>query len=141
IALAQDLLDRMARNGADFTLTFRRLADATSHVDGDTAVRSLFADPTAFDDWADRWRERLDSDGEGTRERRAGAMRAVNPAFIPRNHLVEEALSGAVQQGDFSGFEALTKALSRPYDDASALARYGDPPRPNQIVRQTFCGT
>jgi protein adenylyltransferase len=141
IALAQDLLDRMAGNGADFTLTFRRLADAASHSDGDTAVRSLFADPTAFDDWANRWRERLASDGEGTRERRAAAMRAVNPAFIPRNHLVEEALAAAVQQGDLSAFEALTGALSRPYDDAPALARYGDPPRPDQIVRQTFCGT
>jgi uncharacterized protein YdiU (UPF0061 family) len=141
IALAQDLLDRMAGNGADFTLTFRRLADAASHIDGDTAVRSLFADPTAFDDWANRWRERLACDGEGTRERRAAAMRAVNPAFIPRNHLVEEALAAAVQQGDLSVFEALTGVLSRPYDEAPALARYGDPPRPDQIVRQTFCGT
>jgi uncharacterized protein YdiU (UPF0061 family) len=141
IALAQDLLDRMTRNGADFTLTFRRLADAASHIEGDTAVRSLFADPTDYDDWANRWRERLASDGEGTSERRAGAMRAVNPAFIPRNHLVEEALSAAVQQGDLSRFETLTRALSRPFDDEPALARYGDPPQPDQIVRQTFCGT
>jgi uncharacterized protein YdiU (UPF0061 family) len=141
ITLAQDLLDRMARNGADFTLTFRRLADAATGSAGDTAVRSLFSDPTAFDDWANRWRERLAHDGEGTGERRAGAMRAVNPAFIPRNHLVEEALSAAVQQGDLSAFETLTRVLSRPYDDDPALARYGEPPRPDQIVRQTFCGT
>ena len=141
IALAQDLLDRMARNGADFTLTFRRLAEAATGIEGDAAVRSLFSDPTAFDDWANRWRERLAHDGEGTSERRAGAMRAVNPAFIPRNHLVEEALSAAVQQGDFSGFEALTRVLSRPYDEEPLLARYGEPPRPDQIVRQTFCGT
>jgi len=141
IALAQDLLDRMASNGADFTLTFRRLADAATDREGDTAVRSLFSDPTAFDDWANRWRERLAHDGEGTGERSAGAMRAVNPAFIPRNHLVEEALSAAVQQGDLAAFERLTRVLSRPYDDDPALARFSEPPRPDQIVRQTFCGT
>jgi uncharacterized protein YdiU (UPF0061 family) len=68
-------------------------------------------------------------------------MRAVNPAFIPRNHLVEEALSAAVEQGDLSRFETLTRVLSRPYEDDPALAHYGEPPRPDQIVRQTFCGT
>jgi serine/tyrosine/threonine adenylyltransferase len=141
VALAQDLLDRMARNGADFTLTFRRLANAATHSEGDTAVRSLFSDPAAFDDWANRWRERLAHDGEGTSERRAAAMRAVNPALIPRNHLVEEALSAAVWQGDLSEFETLTRLLSHPYDDQPAPARYADPPRPDQIVRQTFCGT
>src|SRR5215475_1431661 len=141
IALAQDLLDRMAGNGADFTLTFRRLADAATDSEGDTAVRSLFSDPTAFDDWANRWHQRLAHDGEGTSECRAAAMRAVNPAFIPRNHLVEEALSAAVQQGDLSGFETLTRLLSRPFDEEPPLARYRDPPRPDQIVRETFCGT
>src|SRR5262245_20668364 len=140
VALGQDLLDRMAGNAADFTLTFRRLADAATRIDGDTAVRSLFSDPSAFDDWANRWRERLANDGEGTSEPRAAAMRAVNPAFIPRNHLVEEALSAAVQEGDLSGFETLTRVLSHPYDPPP-WPRYADPPRPDQIVRQTFCGT
>ena len=104
--MAQDLLERMARNGADFTLTFRRLADAQARTDGDAAVRGLFSDPSAFDDWANRWRERLACDGEATSERRRAAMRAVNPAFIPRNHLVEEALSAA---GDLSAFETLRR--------------------------------
>jgi uncharacterized protein YdiU (UPF0061 family) len=141
IALAQDLLDRMAGNGADFTLTFRRLADAQARTDDSAAVRGLFADPSAFDDWADRWRERLARDGATAREPRAAAMRAVNPAFIPRNHLVEEALSAAVHRGDLSNFEALLAVLLRPYDDRPGEPRYADPPRPDQIVRQTFCGT
>ena len=97
LSLAQDLLERMARNGADFTLTFRRLCDAAASTDADAAVRSLFTDPTAFDDWAQRWRQRLAEDG-GDAERARGGMRAVNPAFIPRNHLVEEALSAAVNK-------------------------------------------
>ena len=75
-----------------------------------------------------------------TRKRRA-AMRAVNPAFIPRNHLVEEALSAAVDNGDVSPFESLLTVLSSPYDDQPALACYADPPRLDQVVHQTFCGT
>jgi serine/tyrosine/threonine adenylyltransferase len=139
--LAQDLLERMARNGADFTLTFRRLADAQARTDRDAAVRSLFSDPSAFDDWGNRWRARLACDSEATSERRRTAMRAVNPAFIPRNHLVEEALSAAVNNGDLSAFETLLTVLLRPYDEQPDRTRYVDPPRPDQTVRQTFCGT
>ena len=104
-------------------------------------MRSLFTDPTAYDDWATRWRRRLADDGEATGEQRAAAMRAVNPAFIPRNHLVEEALSAAVNNGDLSAFEKLLTVLSRPYDDQPSHRLYAEPPRPDQIVRQTFCGT
>jgi serine/tyrosine/threonine adenylyltransferase len=140
IALAQDLLDRMARNGADFTLTFRRLADAAGGVGGDATVRTLFSDPASFDGWAKRWRERLACENGITSEQRSAAMRAANPAFIPRNHLVEEALSAAVSD-DLSAFETLLAVLSRPYDDQPDSSRYAEPPRPDQIVRQTFCGT
>jgi uncharacterized protein YdiU (UPF0061 family) len=141
VPLAQDLLDRMARNGADFTLTFRRLCDAASCPDADATVRGLFTDPTDYDSWAERWRARLADDGETTGERRATTMRAANPAFIPRNHLVEEALSAAVNDGDLSAFENLLTVLSRPHEDQPAFRRYADPPQPDQIVRQTFCGT
>ena len=121
LSLAQDLLERMASNGADFTLTFRRLCDAAANSDGDVAVRSQFADAHAFDDWAARWRQRLVEEGGEANERRA-AMRAANPAFIPRNHLVEEAISAAVNNGDFSPFESLLTVLSTPYEDQPAFA-------------------
>ena len=140
LSLAQDLLERMASNGADFTLTFRRLCDAAAHCDGDVAVRSLFTDPHAFDDWAPRWRQRLAEEGGETSDRRI-AMRSANPAFIPRNHLVEEAIVAAVTNGDFSPFENLLAVLSRPYEDQPIFGRYAEPPRPEQIVHQTFCGT
>ena len=69
-------------------------------------------------------------------------MRAANPAVIPRNHLVEEAISAAVNNSDFAPFEELIAVLARPYEDVPAnLARYTFPPRPDQVVRQTFCGT
>lgn len=138
--LAQDLLEGMARNGADFTLTFRLLCDAVDTSDAGASPRGLFADPSAFDDWAARWRLRLAQESAAPDERRT-AMRAVNPMFIPRNHLVEEAIAAAVANSDFRLFESLLKVTATPYADQPAFARHAEPPRPEQIVRQTFCGT
>jgi uncharacterized protein YdiU (UPF0061 family) len=140
LALAQDLLERMARSGADFTLTFRGLSDAAADPSCDAEVRTLFADAAAFDEWVAKWRQRLAEEG-GDAERRRTAMRAVNPRFIPRNHLVEEAISTAVTAGDFTPFETLLTVLSAPYDDQPGFERYAEPPRPEQVVQQTFCGT
>jgi serine/tyrosine/threonine adenylyltransferase len=139
IDLAQDLLDRMAHNGADFTLVFRRLCDAAG-PQSDAGVRTLFADPGDFDNWAEKWRHRLAQEGGEPTERRS-AMRSANPAFIPRNHLVEEAIIAAETDGDFSAFEMLLSVISAPYEDQPRFGRYADPPRPDQVVRQTFCGT
>ncbi len=140
LALAQDLLDRMAANKADFTLTFRRLADAAASSAADAGVRRLFADPQAFDDWARQWRTRLSEDG-GSPEERRHAMRAVNPAFIPRNHRVEEAITIAVERDDFGAFETLLSVLQHPFDDQPGNARFAEPPELDQVVHQTFCGT
>jgi uncharacterized protein YdiU (UPF0061 family) len=85
-ALAEDLLQRMAANRADFTSTFRKLCDAAAGPDGDAGVRVLFADPGAYDVWAAGWRRRLEEEPADA-PARAAAMRKVNPAFIPRNHL------------------------------------------------------
>jgi uncharacterized protein YdiU (UPF0061 family) len=139
IDLAQDLMDRMAHNGADFTLVFRRLCGATGPR-GDAGVRTLFADPGDFDNWAEKWRHRLAQEGGEPTERRS-AMRAANPVFIPRNHLVEEAIIAAETDGDFSAFEKLLSVISAPYEDQPAFGRFADPPRPDQVVHQTFCGT
>jgi len=139
-ALARDLLAIATQNGADFTLTFRGLADVAANPHDETTVRRLFADPNAFDAWLARWRQRLSEEG-GNAAERAADIRAVNPAFIPRNHLVEEAIAAAVTEDDFSLFEDLLSVLSAPYTDQPAFGRYAAPPRPEQIVHQTFCGT
>ena len=68
-------------------------------------------------------------------------MRAVNPAFIPRNHLVEAALNAAIAHSDYKRFEELLAVLSRPYEDDPALVRFATPPRHEERVLQTFCGT
>jgi uncharacterized protein YdiU (UPF0061 family) len=140
LALAQDLLECMARNSADFTLTFRRLCDAAEGSEGDAAVRALFADPSDFDAWAVAWRSRLAEEGAGAASR-AKDMRAVNPIYIPRNHLVEEVIAAAVDHADFAPFETLIAVLAAPSDEKPEYARYAEPPRPDQIVQQTFCGT
>ncbi|MBR0684041.1 YdiU family protein [Roseomonas eburnea] len=134
-ALVQDLFTLMAEGGADFTLTFRRLCDAAEGEDA--ALRSLFAEPAAVDPWLVRWRARLAREGAG----RAAAMRAVNPAYIPRNHLVEEAIAAAVQRDDLAPFEALLAVLERPFEDQPGRERHAEPPRPEERVLQTFCGT
>ena len=139
-ALAQDLLDAMAKNQADFTLTFRKLSDAALGLDHDSEVRQLFADPAAYDEWAARWRQRTADEPQDAATRRT-AMRAVNPVFIPRNHRVEAVIEAAVNRDDFALFEELLTVLSKPYEDQPALSAYAEPPQPHQRVLQTFCGT
>ena len=139
--LADDLLKIMAEQRADFTLTFRRLCHLTAAGDGaDEQVRELFIDPTVFDGWAARWRARVVEQAWNDDERRA-AMEAVNPAFIPRNHHVEAALSAAVESGDFAPFEELLAVVSRPYDDQPGFERYLSSPEPDGRLYRTFCGT
>jgi uncharacterized protein YdiU (UPF0061 family) len=140
LELIQALLDAMAGNQADFTLTFRRLCDAAASPEGDEAVRRLFSDPSAYDVWAARWRDRLGGEAQDAATR-ASAMRRVNPAFIPRNHRIEAMIQAAVQSDDFTLFEELVTVLANPYDDQPAFAHYADPPEPHEIVQRTFCGT
>jgi uncharacterized protein YdiU (UPF0061 family) len=139
-ALVQDLLNAMTDGKADFTLTFRRLSEAAEDPAADAEVRALFAEPAAYDEWAARWRQRISEEPQTPAARRA-AMRAVNPAFIPRNHRVEEVIQAAVSSDDYAPFEKLLTVLSKPYDDQPEFAAYADPPEPHERVLQTFCGT
>jgi uncharacterized protein YdiU (UPF0061 family) len=137
--LARDLLRLMAEQGADFTLTFRALS-ALAAGEGEAAARALFADPDAFGAWAARWRERLARE-PGTADAHCAAMQAVNPAFIPRNHQVQAVIEAAIDRKDFAPFADLVAVLSRPYEDQPGRERYTLPPRPEERVLQTFCGT
>ena len=139
-ALAQDLLERMAAKDADFTLTFRRLCDAAAEPEGDLAVRALFTDPSAYDSWAIEWRQRLEEESFSD-ELRATSMRRTNPAFIPRNHLVEAMINAAVIGQDFQPFEKLLEVVTHPYEDNPELELYATPARPEECVTATFCGT
>jgi serine/tyrosine/threonine adenylyltransferase len=138
--LVNDLLKLMAENAADFTLTFRRLSDVAADPEADASVRAMFSDAPGFDAWAARWRWRLGEEAAapaaiGT------AMRAVNPAYIPRNHRVEAALNAAVEREDYAPFEQLLEVLARPFEERVGFERYALPPEPEERVLQTFCGT
>jgi len=136
-ALGEDLLERMAVNRADFTLTFRRLADAAEGNDG---VRELFADPLTFDAWVVGWRERLAKEPLSGREI-AAVMRHVNPVYIPRNHFVEAVIEAAVSRNDFQQFEELLSVVTRPFEELPGMERFAVPARPEEQVLATFCGT
>ncbi|HSO92279.1 MAG TPA: hypothetical protein VLR70_14125, partial [Arthrobacter sp.] len=114
---------------ADHTLFFRSLS-AFARGDAESA-RSLLADPSAFDAWAERW-SALCPD--------ADAMDRVNPAYIPRNHLVEEALAAATG-GDLEPLGRLLVAVTRPYDERPTLERYAAAAPADSGAYRTFCGT
>ncbi len=139
-ALAGNLLDAMHRNQADFTLTFRRLCDAAETEAGNAHVRSLFVNPGDYDEWAASWRTRLTRE-EVDPTARAQAMRRVNPAFIPRNHRIQQVIDAAVERQDFSLFAELSAVLSRPFQLQTGFESYADPPKAGERVLQTFCGT
>jgi uncharacterized protein YdiU (UPF0061 family) len=140
-ALIEALLDVMADNGADFTLTFHhmsRLAGQPSEQDNE--LRDLFDNPAPVDAWLAQWRQRLGLERQSEAERMQ-AMQAVNPVYIPRNHQVEAAIRAAEDAGDFSVFHELHAVLQNPYVPQAGKERYMLAPEPDEVVEYTFCGT
>jgi uncharacterized protein YdiU (UPF0061 family) len=130
--LIADLLNWMKDNHADYTNTFRDLAQPNRPTAGPYACQ-------AFAAWYERWQARL-SHSEQPIEPARQLMHRTNPAVIPRNHKVEEALAAATL-GDPQPFHDLLAALQSPYHDREALRPYQSPPEPSDRVYQTFCGT
>jgi uncharacterized protein YdiU (UPF0061 family) len=138
--LVQGLLDAMQANRADFTRTVRALCDAALGAAGDARVRAQFGVPQAYDAWALRWRARLQRESQPA-EARARSMRQANPAFIARNHRVEQVIEAAVARGDFGPFDELLEVLARPFEERERYAAYAAAPLPAERVLRTFCGT
>jgi serine/tyrosine/threonine adenylyltransferase len=136
--LIDDLLALLQAQGVDFTSFFRALSSA---VRGDAAApaRSLFAEPSAFDAWSDRWAAQLStqpSDAQAIAE----AMERVNPVYVPRNHHVEEALTAA-SAGDLELFRQLLDVIAQPFDERPGLESYAEPAPASLGAYRTFCGT
>ena len=135
--LAKDFLDLLEAHQLDFTLSFRRLSELSGTAP--TAnVSSLAGFPSAFDGWMARWKTRLDTEDNPTRQQ---DMLSTNPAIIPRNHLIEESIVAATTEGNFDLFNTLVDNLATPYDLTGVDVRFAKRPKPEQVVRQTFCGT
>jgi uncharacterized protein YdiU (UPF0061 family) len=133
--LATGFLTAMEGKKVDYTQAFRYLADAA--LGREEPIRALFADPSAYDLWSGHWRARLAREAAAPLAR-AQAMRRANPSFIPRNHRVEDALSAAVERGDFAPFDTLLNILSRPFEDQPELAAFAEPPPERQGRYRTF---
>jgi serine/tyrosine/threonine adenylyltransferase len=127
--LVEELLALMEESRVDYTSFFRQLGRAAS---GDAEpARGLFSDLAGFDGWLSRWRA-LGPNPE--------SMDRANPIYIPRNHLVEDALAAAVA-GDLGPLEQLLDAVTGPYDERPGLERYADPAPEDFGDYRTFCGT
>ncbi len=158
-ALADDWLALLQRERVDFTLGWRRLADAAEGRDD--ALRALFTDPQAPEAWLARWRARCAREdapdagrhadtgadtGAGTSARqaqqRAAEMRRASPRIIPRHPHVEAALEAASGHDDLAPFTRLLDALRRPFDDDPLLDAFAQPAPPELTAcYRTFCGT
>ncbi len=137
--LIEDLLELMYETGSDYTLTFRGLTRLATSDDSDSDgsdpeasdddLAKLTTLPDEFDPWIERWQARQTEEP------------ANNPLFIPRNHLVEAAIDDAVEREDFSTFFDLLDVVKTPYDERSDWADFARPPKPDERVQATFCGT
>jgi uncharacterized protein YdiU (UPF0061 family) len=135
--LVNDWLNLLEMYSVDYTLAWRRLADV---VEGNSeSLEALFPSSEVLADWLNRWHERIAAQSAtGSTSR----MRCVNPIYIPRNHLVEEALASATDDADLEPFEQLLAVLAHPFEERPELASYAQPGSETFTDRyQTFCGT
>ena len=140
LKLIQTLLDLMHQDGADFTLTFRALCDEPLSGTGARNVRGLFRNQNLFDNWAQDWHSRLGRENVPL-SISSDLMRRNNTNLIPRNHLVENTLTAAIEEGNFEPFEELFNVLMTPYSGDNGLSEFTKPPEPSNEIYQTFCGT
>jgi len=134
-ALVGELLNTMESNNADFTLTFYHLSQMDL-----AQARALFSSPKAFDTWAIKWQKRLSKEALNEAGQQV-IMQAVNPVYIPRNHQIEAAIRAAEDHNDFSVFHKLHEVLENPFELQEGKDAYLLPPKPEEVVHQTFCGT
>lgn len=124
--LIQSLLDLMAKEEADFTLVFRCLGE------GRESFLAQFQNDAKAREWHNRWQTSGEPD--------TSLMHTMNPAFIPRNHRIEEVIEAA-KQDNFYPFRELLRVLQRPYLNQPEFSKYQRPPTPDEVVCATFCGT
>jgi len=149
--LVNGLLQDMQGAEADFTQTFRQLAEvAAGQAPATVGV------PAGLTPWLAQWQARLAAEPADAGAQspapedatqvagvagRAAAMRRANPLFIPRNHRVEEAIRAAEDHDDFTPFHRLLEVVTKPWDDVAEHLAYARPALPGERVTRTFCGT
>lgn len=140
VALLENLLQRMTETKSDYTLTFRVLTELSNpEIESAHRISELYELSNAIKEWVELWRNQLAKENVSAADCQT-IMSAVNPVFIPRNHLVEEAIQAGMLN-NFELFHRLVDVLANPYRYDEKISRYALPPQPDQIVTKTFCGT
>jgi uncharacterized protein YdiU (UPF0061 family) len=134
------LLDVLQSAQADYTLTFRGLADYLENSATGSAVEGSLRENKEFRTWLLRWHDRARLESVAT-ETRVASMRLANPKYIPRNHRVEEVIAAATLKNDFTPFHMLLAVILNPFEEQPSATAYAASPRPDQRVLETFCGT
>ena len=137
--LIEDLLALMARQSVDFTLLFGSLHDALLSP-AQAMTCELFQDAAEWQGWASRWRQRLLREQQSP-EQVAVLLQRTNPAVIPRNHRIEQAIEAATERQDFADFHRLNRILASPFQVTDEDLQWMAPPDPSERVCKTFCGT
>ena len=130
IDLINELLILTQKNKADYTLTFR-------HLSSDAILKDVIFEDTSFKAWYKKWMHRIQKQKDGEETSKLMMLKR-NPAVIPRNHLVEKALTFAVMEQDYKLLNDLLAALQKPYEDSKI---FSEPPLEEDKSYQTFCGT
>ncbi len=133
VEIISECLDLLGSQKVDFTLFFRHLTRVAGGADP-TTLAAMFVGSEPFGRWFEKWRR------DANPARHLADMRAANPVLIPRNHRVEQAIQSAYR-GDYAPFHRLVDALAAPYAEQVEYADLEAPPRPEEIVHETFCGT
>ncbi len=137
-SLIEEFLNILLENEADYTNSFRSLHGLLL----ERSISDCFSEPMrkSLEPWLPRWRKRLEQES-GSHAAVAETMRLSNPAFIPRNHRVEEVIQAAVEDRNFEPAKLLSGILSRPFVDQGEHERFMAPPEEHEVVQHTFCGT
>ncbi|MCH8492587.1 MAG: YdiU family protein [Idiomarina sp.] len=148
--LIEDFLTLLQAQEVDYTQAFWQLANEldeqrdtpAASIGPQAPASALFYDTEAFAEWRQRWLARLAESGIEHQQTQA-LMRSVNPALIPRNHRIAEAIQAVEEHGDLQRFHELLQAWQHPYKmptTALEIELY-QAPKENEQVQRTFCGT
>ena len=143
IKLVSGFLDCLADENVDFTNAFRSLLmcslDGAAGTNKAEALQSLFSKTEKIDAWIEQWRDRHSNETTSI-ENRTELMRRNNPAYIPRNHIVQQVITAA-EQKNYEPMHELVSVLNDPYSKQAGAERFALPPEADEVVKATFCGT
>ena len=137
--LLNKLLEIMKNNESDYTLTFRYMSDVLGEK-GDSNFKKQFISKNEIAEWLNEWQSFIEQQ-KNSKEEIYHSMQAINPIYIPRNHLVERAIKAGVNDADYSVMTDLCSILNQPYKEQDVDSDYKNPAEPSERVYKTFCGT